>query len=313
MAIGLNTNVSSLNGLNNLNKVQNKLATSMNNLASGKRINSAKDDAAGLQISDRLWAQLNGLNQGNRNANDGIAMAQTMEGALSGTVDDLHRMRDLAVQAANGTLTSTDRAALQREMDQLSENVTYTAGHTEFNGQTMLDGVNSSNGGNTTFQVGANMNDTVTMNFTDGFSMSSMMNVAANGDANGATYGNQAIGAAAQGQARNLTDSNGNAYQSLSISSQSDAETAINAIDSMISYVDSARGQLGAVENRMESTISNQSSVAINTADAHSRITDTDYAEEVSNNIALGILEKAGIAMLTQSNASKKHVLNMLS
>ena len=312
MSISGLTNTTVSRGVNQLNKLHNQLDTTMQRLSSGKRINSAKDDAAGLQIYDRLMAQLNGLNQGNRNANDGIALAQTMEGALSGTTDSLQRMRELAIQAANGTMTADDRAAIQSEMDQLAEQVTMTAERTTFNGETMLDGLNSSNGGTTTFHVGANTGDTMSMQLTDGFSMSSMIGVAANGDSQGQVYGDQASGQAAQASARNLTGDTG-PFQSLSVMNAADAENAISAIDSMISYVDSQRADLGAMQNRMESTISNQSNIAVNTASAASRIADADYAEEVSNMTAQNILEQAAVAMQTHaSKAHKNHALALL-
>ena len=174
MAVYVNTNVSSLNGRRYLNNVQNQLTTTYQRLSSGMRINSAKDDAAGLQIADRLTTQINGLNQGNRNTNDAIAVAQTMEGALDETTNMLQKIRTLAVQAANGTNTSADRTALQQEVDSLSSEVSRIAKQTKFGGQTVLNGKLIANGANPnslidangkiTFQVGANNGDEIVFN-----------------------------------------------------------------------------------------------------------------------------------------------------
>ncbi|MCR5536252.1 MAG: flagellin, partial [Succinivibrio sp.] len=253
MALTVGTNTTALSGLNNLRKVQNQQNTLYNQLSSGNRINSAKDDAAGLQISDRLLSQLNGLNQGNRNANDAIAFYQTADGALQGTSDSLQRMRDLAVQSANGTLSSEDRQALQSEMNQLSAEVTRTAETTRFNGETFLNGAASDNGGNSTMHVGANSQDIMSSSMQGGFTMQQMLTETSSGD-----YGNASSVQAAAASAQTLTDGNGQAYTSLDISTQAGAEDAIAAIDSMISYVDSARADNGAMMNRLESTINVQ-------------------------------------------------------
>ena len=306
-SLSVGTNTSALHGLNSLRKVQQKQDSLYNQLSSGKRINSAKDDAAGLQISDRLLAQLNGINQGNRNANDGIAFYQTAEGALQGTTDALLRMRDLAVQAANGTLSSEDRQALQGEVNQLSAEVTRTAENTTFNGETFLNGTASGNNGSTTLHVGANSQDTVGSSMQGGFTMQQMLNETSSG-----AYGNSSAAAAAAQNAQTLVDGNGSSYASLDISTQANAENAIAAIDSMISYVDSARAENGAMMNRLESTINVQSNVAINTADARARINDTDYAEAASQLATQNILEQATIAMQTHANARPKMALALL-
>ncbi len=174
MALYVNTNVSSINAQRKLTNATNSLNTNYQRLASGLRINSAKDDAAGLQISDRLTAQINGLNQGNRNTNDGIALAQTIEGALDETTNMLQRIRTLAVQAANGTNTESDRKALQQEVTQLSEEITRIANQTTFAGKTVLQGKDKGlipKDGKLVFQVGANANDTLSLNWSKAFSM----------------------------------------------------------------------------------------------------------------------------------------------
>ena len=278
----------------------------MEKLASGKRINSAKDDAAGLLISDRLSSQLNGLYQANRNANDGIALYQVAEGALDETTSSLQRMRTLAIQASNGTLSNSDRQALQAEFDQLAAGIDNTAENTTYNGEQILNG--AANGGNNiTLHVGPNSGDTVSSALDDGFRMQDLVNVAQNGDSAGNTYGGPFT---ANVQSNSAVS--GPSSQTLSISSQADAESAISAIDSMISYVDSSRAGMGAMQNRLESTINNQSNIAENIADANSRIRDADYAEEVSNMITQSILERATVSMQSQANAKPKMALALL-
>ena len=306
MAISSVTNTSALQGINNLNKTSNKLNSILEKLASGNRINSAKDDAAGLLISDRLSSQLSGLYQANRNANDGIALFQVSEGALQETTSSLERMRTLAVQASNGTLSDSDRQALQTEFDELAASIDFTAENTTYNGQAVLNGATTSDG-DVTLHVGPNSGDTLTTVLDDGFRMQDMIRVAQNGDAAGNSYGGSF-----NANVQSSTDADGNTHQTLSISSQADAESAISALDSMMSYVDSSRAEMGAVQNRLESTISNQSNIAVNIADAQSRIRDTDYAEEVSNMVTQSILEKATVAMQSQANAKPKMALALL-
>ncbi|MBQ9220203.1 flagellin [Succinivibrio sp.] len=306
MSISSVTNTSALQGINNLSKTHSKLNSIMEKLASGKRINSAKDDAAGLLISDRLSSQLNGLYQANRNANDGIALYQVAEGALDETISSLQRMRTLAIQASNGTLSNSDRQALQAEFDQLAAGIDSTAENTTYNGEQILNG--AANGGNNiTLHVGPNSGDTVSSALDDGFRMQDLVNVAQNGDSAGNTYGGPFT---ANVQSNSAVS--GPSSQTLSISSQADAESAISAIDSMISYVDSSRAGMGAMQNRLESTINNQSNIAENIADANSRIRDADYAEEVSNMITQSILERATVSMQSQANAKPKMALALL-
>ncbi|MBO5567050.1 MAG: flagellin [Succinivibrio sp.] len=294
MSMSVNSSSAVSSGINNLNKTQNTLDTIYERLSSGKRINSAKDDAAGLQISDRMLSQLEGLNQANRNANYSIAYNQIAESALSGTTEALQSMRSLAVQSANGTYSDSDRAAMQQEMDQMAQEVDHIAQNTTYNGTPMLDGSASE----VVSQVGPNAGDTIdaSSTFEKGFGMSQMLS-SVNTDAT----------------VLNQTDAEGNAYQSLSIATQEDAESAIGTIDSMISYVDSARGELGAVSNRLESTISVNTNAYISMADAQSRIADADMAEEASNKAAASVLEQAQVAMLTQANAKRGTAMALLS
>ena len=296
MAVYVNTNVSSLNGRRYLNNVQNQLSTTYQRLSSGMRINSAKDDAAGLQIADRLTTQINGLNQGNRNTNDGIALAQTIEGALDETSNMLQKIRTLAVQSANGTNTADDRKAIDTEAKALQDEITRIAKQTKFGGKTVLNGgstadsiynaTGNSKGGKLTLQVGANKGDEISFdvgNFTfDGIhSQAGKNSVAFNG---------------------------GN----LILSTASGAKAVIDLMDKMISAVDSQRSGLGAIQNRLESSIRNQSNVAANQSDARSRIRDADFAEESAALSQQSIIQQAATSMLMQANSRPQLALSML-
>ena len=274
MAVVINTNVASLNAQRNLNKSQLGLNKSMQRLSSGLRINSAKDDAAGLAISDRMTSQIRGLNQAQRNAQDGISLAQTAEGALVETTNLLQRMRELSVQSANDTNSSTDRASLDAEFSQLQSEIQRIADNTEFNGRTLLNG--SATAG-LTFHVGANAGETITV------SVNSM----------GLT---------------GLGVDSGDA----GITTQSAADAAISTIDSSISLVDTERGKLGANMNRLESTIANLSNVSENLSASRSRIMDADIAQETSAMTKNNILQQAGISVLSQANQTTQLALGLL-
>ena len=296
MALYVNTNVTSLNSTSKLNKATHSLDTTYKRLSSGFRINSAKDDAAGLQISNRLTSQINGLNQGNRNANDGIALAQTAEGALDEVHTMLQRIRTLSVQSANGTNTTADRKAIQAEVEQLSSEITRIACKTTFGGHKILAGTGNDKNlvgtsGKVSFQVGANANDTISISLSKAFTVSGM------GSAD-------SVGSAC------LVDNNGSKTFGLSTASQ--AQKTLECIDSFIAHVDKTRGQLGAVQNRLESTISNQSNIAENESDARSRIRDTDYAEEAANLSQQTIIQQAATSMLTQANSRPQIALSLL-
>ncbi len=310
MAVYVNTNVSSLNGQRYLNNVQNSLNTTYTRLSSGLRINSAKDDSAGLQIADRLTSQINGLNQGNRNANDGIALAQTVEGGLDEITNMLQRIRTLAVQSANGTLGNNDRKSIQNEVDSLTAEITRIAEQTTFGGKYILRGFTAANaddnqsiyrsgatdaGGNGTgatlrLHVGANTGDTVEM-FVYSFVFSKI--------------------AAAAGVEEDQLKTDGDNV-SFSVSTQSNANLAIARIDAIISQVDSQRADLGAIQNRLESSIRNQSNVSTNSSDARSRIRDADFAEESANLSQQSIIQQAATSMLMQANTRPQLALSML-
>ena len=311
MSLYVQTNVSSLNSQRRLNSATKSLDTTYQRLSSGLRINSAKDDAAGLQISNRLTNQINGLQQGNRNANDGIALCQTMEGALDETTSMLQRIRTLAIQAANGTNTTIDRQAIQQEVAQLSAEITRIACKTTFAGRQCLAGVNGSdNGGvldskgHVSFQVGAYAFDTLGVSMSNGFTLSGIY---AEKHTNAITDTNPLAE-----QKAGLYLNGDKAYE-FNCYTQCNAQYTIQAIDEIINVVDSKRAELGAIQNRMESTIRNQENVAENVSDARSRIRDADYAEEASNLSAQNIVQQAATSILTQANQRPSIAMSLLN
>ena len=280
MALYVNTNTSSINAQRNLNKSTNALNSSYTKLASGNRINSAKDDAAGLQIADRMTSQINGLTQGNRNANDGISLCQTAEGALDEVTNMLQRMRTLAVQSANGTNSSAERDAINKEAEQLTAEIKRIGSGTMFGGT----GNDVFKNDTTTFQVGADNNEhsRITLNR---LAMSGIL-------------GGSATGVDIDAK--------------IKLSAQDKAQSAISNIDDMLKHVDSYRAKLGATQNRLESTISNQENVIENVSDARSRIKDVDYASETAKMAQQQILQQASTAMLSQANQKNSIALNLL-
>ena len=314
MALYVNTNVSALNSQRALAKATNALDTTYKRLSTGLRINSAKDDSAGLQISNRLTVQIDGLYQGNRNANDGIALAQTMEGALDETTSMLQRIRVLAIQAANGTNTTIDRISIQQEVTQLSEEISRIACKTSYGGRQCLAGAGKGildPYGRVTFQVGAYAYDTLSVGVSTGFTVSGIAEMNTASALNAYNF-NTSI--------KNQTDlktylqsHNGtNGMYCFSVTSFDQAQLCIEAIDVMINNVDSKRAELGAIQNRMESTIRNQTNIRENVTDARSRIRDTDYAEETSNLTAQNILQQASQTVLSQANQRPQIALSLL-
>ena len=407
MAISINTNVASLNAQRNLGASQGDLNKSMQRLSSGLRINSAKDDAAGLAISDRMTSQIRGLNQAARNANDGISLAQTAEGALQESTNILQRMRELAVQSANDTNSQTDRDSLNAEVTQLKEELNRIAETTEFNGKKLLDGTMT----DATFQVGANAGENQTISFSIASSKGDVLGTVSAGTvtgtaqvgtaltaadavdgtltitaADGTNYninftdadtGDQAVfnvngtdidvtydhansamtetdlaalldplagitavttsGAtemSASGAAAHADiDLTGGAAESadyvaesadysvtgasvlvdnISVSSLQNAQTAITSVDEALSQIDTIRGNLGAVQNRFESTISNLQNVSENLSAARSRILDADIAMETSAMTKNNILQQAGVSILAQANQAPQLALSLL-
>lgn len=275
MAIVVNTNIASLNAQRNLNTSQTGLNRSMQRLSSGLRINSAKDDAAGLAISDRMTAQIRGLNQAARNANDGISMLQTAEGALNETTNLLQRMRELSVQSANATNTTDDRASLNAEFSQLISEIDRIANNTEFNGKVLLSGGYSAAGKEAVFQIGANAGQVISVKIA------------------GATANKLSI-------------------STLTISTVGKASASIDAIDKAIQTIDTSRGDMGAYMNRLESTIANLSNVSENISASRSRIVDADIAQETSSMTKNNILQQAGVSVLAQANQTTQLALSLL-
>jgi flagellin len=247
----------------------------MQRLSSGLRINSAKDDAAGLAISNRMTSQVRGLNQAVRNANDGISLAQTAEGALQETTSLLQRMRELAVQSSNGTNTVDDQKSLDAEFQQLVTEIDRISTDTSFNNQTLLSGGFSGSANAMVFQIGADADQTIAVEIAG-------------------------AGAAAL------------SINALNVLTFSAAQSAITQIDAAIGTVDSSRGNLGAVQNRLESTIANLSNVSENVSAARSRILDADIAQETSNMTKFNILQQAGTSILAQANQSPQLALSLL-
>ena len=275
MAQTINTNINSITAQRNVSASQSALSMAMQRLSSGLRVNSAKDDAAGLAISERMNAQVKGMNVAIRNANDAISLAQTAEGATGKIGDSLQRMRELAVQSANGTNNSGDRTNLQTEFSALQAEVTRLTSGTKFNSQVLLNGTNAT----FAFQVGAGTTsqDTITVNSSD---LSATDTAVAALDISGAT----AAGATA----------------------------AITALDTAIDSVTTARSNYGSVQNRFESVISNLMVSSENLTAAKSRITDADFAVETANMSRAQILQQAGNAMIAQANQQPSQVLSLL-
>ena len=310
MPVYVNTNYSALQGQRYLGNVQNSLTTTYQRLSSGMRINSAKDDAAGLQIADRLTSQINGLNQGNRNASDGIALAQTVESGMDEISGMLQKIRTLAVQANNGTNTAEDKAALSKEASALANEISRIAKQTTYGGKLVLNGqqeneltifskaaqADKGKAGNITLQVGSNKGDTIK------FSIENMQFSKIGERADNANF--------KQGNDKFLQITASVVAFRFSVASS--AEITIGMMDKMIGQVDASRADLGAIQNRLESSIRNQSNVAANEADARSRIRDADFAEESANLSQQSIIQQAAASMLMQANTRPQLGLSLL-
>ncbi len=321
MALFVNTNISSLNAQRQLMNSGNNLDQAFERLSSGFRINSASDDAAGMQISNRLEGQINGLNQGIRNANDGISLAQTAEGAMNEVTNMFQRVRTLASQAANGSNTNEDRLAIQEEMRALMSEVNRIAEDTTFGGQSLLNGTYEAN-----FQVGADAVQTI------GFSMQNVGGTANSLTANGGftLSGIASIASAVTGEtlATNLEGVSENAtganaassytfsdvFQAtgISVSTQGNAQAVLAGMDNLIAVVDKKRAELGAVQNRFQSTIDNQANIAENLSSAKSRIKDADFAAETAKLTQNQILQQASQSILAQANQRPQMALSLL-
>lgn len=276
MSLYVNTNISSLTARRFMSDTSANLEVAFKRLSSGLRINSAADDAAGLQISNRMTSQIQGLDQAVRNANDGISLVQTIEGALQETTTALQRVRVLAIQSQNGINSTADRIALQKEVSALKEEISRIAATTQFNNVDVLQGDYSAR-----FLVGANVNQTISVNLSA---------------AGGQNWGfSSLVGGIA-----------------LSISSVQGASQALGLVDDALSLVDGKRADLGAVQNRFSSTIRNLQNISENVSAARSRIRDTDFAAETSKLTQLQIIQQASTAILSQANQRPQAALSLL-
>jgi len=270
----INTNIGAMKATNAASSASKMLGSAMERLSTGKRINSAKDDAAGLAIATTMTSQVRGMNQGIRNSNDGISMAQTAEGALAEVTNMLQRVRELSVQAASETYSGDDRTNLQTEITALKTQMTNVLTNTEFNGNKLFDGTAGSSG-TVKIQTGANSTDQVTLTFSNLTTVGS------------ATY--------------DVTGANG-----------TNATTTMATVDTQLDAISSARAKLGASQNQLESAVNTMTTGATNLSDARSRIEDTDYSAETTALAKAQILSQASSAMLAQANQSQQSVLSLL-
>ncbi|MFY9995316.1 MAG: flagellin [Leclercia sp.] len=282
----INTNLLSLTTQNNLNKSQSSLGTAIERLSSGLRINSAKDDAAGQAISNRFTSNIKGLTQASRNANDGISIAQTAEGSLNEINNNLQRIRELAVQAQNGTNSGSDIDSIQSEVNQRLDEINRVASQTQFNGINILKGTTAST---ISIQVGAKDGETIGISISSNTAWNKLTTGAA-----GTTNSNVTTRSVQQ-----------KGFDVLS-------STVLSSVDDALKAVDNQRSDLGAIQNRFESTISNLSNTITNLSAAQSRIQDADYATEVSNMSRAQILQQAGTSVLSQANQVPQGVLSLL-
>ncbi len=266
----INTNVMSLNAQRNLGTSQSMLSQSLQRLSSGLRVNTAKDDVAGFAIAQRFETQIRGLNMGIRNANDGISMAQTAESAIAEVTGNLQRIRELAIQSANGSYSAADQALLQTEVTERLGEIDRIVTQTNFNGTALLDG----SAGTVDFQVGANANQTISVDLSTAVDTT--------------TLGVNAVDVSA------------------------DAQAAITSVDGALDDVATLAATLGASQNRLESTIANLTAVSENLSASKSRIVDADFAAETANLTKAQILQQAGTAVLAQANAAPQTVLGLL-
>lgn len=279
MAIYVNTNIASLNAQRNLAGSTDSLKTSLQRLSSGLRINSAADDPAGMAISQTMTLQINGNNQGIRNANDGVSLAQTAEGALGQVQNNLQTIRQIAVQASNGTISDTNRSQLQTQVDQLTQEISRIVQTTNFNGTMLLSG-----GQNITFQVGAS-GQADNQVVASGLDLTSGIN----------SY------------ATSLTGT-----KTIDITTSANASAALSKLDQDINKVSNNRSQLGAIQNRFQAVVANMQNYVQNLQDSRSRIVDTDFAAETANLTSNQILQQAGTAILSQANQVPQAALSLL-
>lgn len=301
MGMQINTNVSALNAYRNLSNTQNDLSKSLEKLSSGLRINRAADDAAGLAISEGLRSQVNGLNVAARNAQDGISVIQTAEGALTEVHSILQRMRDLAVQAGNDSNNTESRTAIKGELDSLGSELSRIQQSTNFNG------INLMKGDDLTFQVGADGDAASKITVATGNLTTALSTLA---------YTDNAGTAATDGAVLDFSTADATTGlvtgSALTVTTTAEAQDSVEILDAAITAVSAQRADLGANQNRFESTINSLNVSAENLSAAESRIRDTDMAAEMVKYTAANILSQAGTAMLAQANQSTQGVLQLL-
>lgn len=288
MALFVNTNVSSLNAQRQLLASTLGLNTAFTRLSSGFRINSAADDAAGLQISNRMTSQINGMNQAVRNANDGISVAQVAEGALQETTNMLQRMRELVVQADNGINSAQDRQAIQEEINELQKELNRIADTTEFSGKKLLNGDIA---GGINFLVGSTGSAAERVSISVNSMRADAIGSGVEIDGNAVAIGSVA---------------------DVDVSATQSSQEQLTVLDKAISEVGSQRSRLGAIQNRFNSTISNLTNVVENVSAARSRIMDTDFAAETAKLVRFQIMQQASIAILAQANQRPQAALSLL-
>ena len=321
MSIVVNTNVGSLNAQRSLAESSRELSTAMERLSSGKKINSAADDAAGFAIAERMTAQVRGLNMATKNANDGLAMLATIENATNDVTDMLQRVRELAVQASNDTNSTTDREYLQKEVDSLLNEINRVASQTVYNDQVVLDGthtgqlqVGTDNGQNITFNIKSIDTDTLGLTGTsatdDAFDAGSTPGVI---KSNLVSAADVAADSSLTAGTENATSSQGgDGIAGLSVLTAAHAEAALTKITTAIEQVAGNRAEYGAMANRLEYTVSNLMNVAEFTTAARSRIEDADFAAESARLAKAQVLQQTGTAMLAQANASSQLAIQLI-
>lgn len=280
MALTVNTNIASLNAQRNLLGSQNELNTALQRLSTGLRLNSARDDAAGLFVAEQITADIRGLNQAARNAQDGISLGQVAEGALGEIANNIQRIREIAVQSAN--VTVQDRSGLQQEVDQLTQEISRIISTSQFNGTNLLSGAAST----LTFQIGQDgtASNQVSISTTNLASSASISAFNANLSATG----------------------------TVNVSTQAASSGALAALDTSINTVSSTRATFGAIQNRFEAVISNLTNTSENLTAARSRIVDADFAKETANLTRAQIIQQAGVSVLSQANSIPQLALSLL-
>ncbi len=313
MPLFINTNVSSLYAQRAAQRANDALDISYQRLSSGLRINRAKDDAAGMQVSNNLTTQLDGLTQGNRNAQDGLAFAQTIEGALDEVTNMLQRIRTLAVQASNGTMSDQDRNSLQVEVTQLSDEITRISNDTTFAGADVLNG----NASISRFQVGADPSSIIEMDLRDGTDINGIVKMLVRYTGKD-EFTNPMVTDPANpgGHALNLKFEdifkNNGTNPGIRVEKASAAQATLAGIDGLINAIDRKRAELGAMQNRLEATVRNQESVKENVASSRATIRDTDFAEETANLTQQQIIQQATATILTQANQRPQIALSLM-